>query len=182
MTLNRAFDKQIQNRNFLSPIGFEFSLAKYPKVSFFCNSAKIPQIALQTVVQSTYLKQIDIPSDQLDYSDFTLRFLVDEEMVNYVTIHNWLTSLGFPETAQQYADMLYEDGTRDELNFFSDGTLTILNSNYRAQAQIKFKDLFPVSLTSLDFTATDNDVNYFTAEVSFKYTVYNILNTQNKPL
>ena len=38
------FSKQLSNRNFLSPVGFEFSLAKYPKVSFFCNSAKIPQI------------------------------------------------------------------------------------------------------------------------------------------
>jgi hypothetical protein len=174
------FNKQLSNRNFLSPVGFEFSLAKYPKVSFFCNSAKIPQITLQTVVQSSYLKQLDIPSDQLDYSDLTLRFLVDEELVNYVSIHNWLTSLGFPETAQQYADMLYEDQERDPLNFFSDGTLTILNSNYRPQVQIKFKDLFPVSLTSLDFTATDTDINYFTAEVSFKYTVYNILTMQNK--
>lgn len=176
------FSKQIQNRNFLSPIGFDFSLSKYPKVSFFCNSAKIPQITLQTVVESTYLKQIDIPSDQLIYSDLTLKFLVDEDLVNYTTVHNWLTSLGFPETTEQYAEMLNEDGERDPLNFFSDGTLTILNSNYNPKTQIKFKDLFPVSLTSLDFTANEPDVNYFTAEVSFKYTVYNILNMQNKPL
>ena len=40
---------------------------------------------------------------------------------------------------------------------------------------VKFKDLFPTYLTSLEFEATDTDVNYFTAEVSFKYTVYNIL-------
>ena len=176
------FNKQISNRNFLSPVGFEFSLAKYPKVSFFCNTAKIPQITLQTVSESTYLKQIDIPSDQLEYSDLTLRFLVDEDLVNYKTIHNWLTSLGFPESTEQYADMLNEDGVRDPLNFYSDGTLIILNSNYNPKAQVKFKDLFPVSLTSLDFNATDTDINYFTAEVSFKYTVYNILNMQNKPL
>ena len=30
-----AFDKQIQNRNFLSPVGFKFTLAKEPKVAFF---------------------------------------------------------------------------------------------------------------------------------------------------
>jgi hypothetical protein len=176
------FNKQIQNRNFLSPVGFEFSLAKYPKVSFFCNSAKIPEISLLTEIQPTYLKKIDIPGDQLEYSDLRLRFLVDEDLVNYTTVHNWLTSLGFPETAQQYADQLNEGGIRDPLNFFSDGSLIILNSNYVAKAKIKFKDLFPISLTSLDFTATDTDINVFTAEVSFKYTVYNITNMQNKPL
>jgi len=51
----------------------------------------------------------------------------------------------------------------------------ILNSNYRTSAIVKFKDLFPYSLTSLDFDASATDIQYFTAEASFKYTVYNIL-------
>ena len=58
---------------------------------------------------------------------------------------------------------------------FSDGSLHILNSNYRTTAIVKFDDLFPIGLTSLEFEATDTDVNYFTAEVVFKYTVYNIV-------
>jgi len=56
-----AFDNQIQNRNFLSPVGFKFTLAKEPKVSFFCNSASIPEITLGNTVQPSYLKDIDIP-------------------------------------------------------------------------------------------------------------------------
>jgi hypothetical protein len=180
--MTSSFPKQLSNRNFLSPVGFEFSLAKYPKVSFFCNSAKIPEITLQTEIQPTYLKKLDVPGDQLEYSDLRLRFLVDEDLVNYTSVHNWLTSMGFPETTEQYANQLNEDGVRNPLNFFSDGSLIILNSNYIGKAIIKFKDLFPVSLTSLDFTATDTDINFFTAEVTFKYTVYNILNMQNKPL
>jgi len=177
--MTSSFPKQISNRNFLSPTGFEFSLAKYPKVSFFCNSAKIPQIILQTETQSTYLKKIYIPGDQLEYSDFKLRFLVDEDLVNYTTVHNWLTALGFPETTDQYANQLNENGIRNPLNFFSDGSLIILNSNYIGKAIVNFKDLFPVSLTSLDFTTTDTDINFLTAEVIFKYTVYNVINIQN---
>ena len=42
-------------------------------------------------------------------------------------------------------------------------------------AIVKFSDIFPVSLTSLDFDATEDDINYFTAEASFKYTVFNIV-------
>ena len=37
------YTNQIQNRNFLSPIGFNFNLSKVPKVNFFCNSARIPE-------------------------------------------------------------------------------------------------------------------------------------------
>ena len=177
-----AFDKQIQNRNFLSPVGFKFSLAKEPKVSFFCNSARIPEISLGTAIQPSYLKDVDIPGDKLTYGDFSLRFFVDENLENYVAVHNWLKGLGFPESAQEYKDIITKNGLEDPKKVFSDGSLRILNSNYIDVATIHFKDLFPIYLTSLDFDSSDSDINYFTAEVTFKYTVYNILGTDGKPL
>ena len=132
-------------------------------------------------MQSTYLKDLDIPGDRLTYGDFSLRFLVDENLENYMAIHNWLTGLGFPETAQQYRDLTTNnDGVEDFNEQFSDGSLHILNSNFRDSAIVKFRDLYPVSLTSLEFEATDSDINYFTAEASFKYTVYNVLAADNR--
>ena len=172
----RAFASQIENRNFLSPIGFKFTLSKTPKVTFFSNSAVIPDITLGTAIQSTYLKDIDIPGDKLQYSDFAFRFLVDENMENYMAIHNWLTGLGYPETTEQFKKVTTDkDGLRDQEEQFSDGSLHILNSNYNSIAIVKFSQLFPINLSSLQFEATDTDVNYFTAEVTFKYTVYNIV-------
>jgi len=172
----RGFPKQIANRNFLAPVGFKFTLAKEPKVDFFSNSCRIPEISLGTALQPTYLKDIDVPGDKLTYGDFSFRFLVDENLENYMKIHNWLTGLGYPETTQQYKDLTTnEDGIRDSLEAFSDGNLHILNSNYRDIAIVKFNDLFPVFLTPLEFEATDTDINYFTAEVTFKYTIYNVV-------
>jgi len=174
---------QIDNRNFLSPVGFKFTLAKEPKIAFLCNSARIPEINLEVVQQPSYLKDIDTPGDKLTYGDLSIRFLVDENMENYMAVHNWLTGLGFPETTSQFTELTTADsGLRDQKSAFSDGSLYILNSNYKNSAVVKFKDLFPVSLTSLEFDATPNDVQYFTAEASFKYTVYNILGTDNQPL
>ena len=180
-------ENQLSNRNFLSPIGFKFSIAKTPKVEFYCNSSRIPEITLGTAIQPSYLKDIDIPGDKLQYGDLSLRFLVDEEMENYMAIHTWLTGLGFPETTQQFKDLTTEGnqnsnrfGQRDMDLAFSDASLYILNSNYRTTAIVKFKDLFPTSLTSLDFDATDTDINYFTAEVNFKYTLNNILGADGR--
>ena len=176
--MTNAFANQIQNRNFLSPLGFRFSLAKIPKVNFFCNSARIPEINLGIAVQPSYLKDIDVPGEKLTYGDLTIRFLVDENMENYMAVHNWLTGLGFPETPQDFKDLTTNtDNQRDLDEQFSDGNLYILNSNFRSIAAVKFVDLFPVSLTSLDFDATEPDVQYFTAEATFKYTVYNIVGT-----
>jgi len=175
-TTRGAFANQIQNRNFLSPIGFKFTLAKEPKVSFFSNSASIPEIVLGTAIQPSYLKDVDVPGDKLQYGDFSLRFLVDEELENYMKIHNWMKGLGYPETTKNYKDLTTNtEGLRDSKEAFSDGSLHILNSNYRDVAIVKFNDMFPIGLTSLEFEATDTDVNYFTAEVVFKYTVYNIV-------
>jgi hypothetical protein len=64
--------KQISNRNYLSPVGFKFSITKTPKVDFFSNSAEIPGINLGVAIQPTYLKDIPIPGDKLTYDDFSL--------------------------------------------------------------------------------------------------------------
>ena len=173
--MTSAFRNQIQNRNFLSGVAFKFNLAKFPKVDFFSNSARIPELTLELTTQPSYLKNIDVPGERLTYGDLTLRFLVDENMENYISVYNWLTGLGFPETTKEFADLIKDkDGQRDPKEAFCDGTLRILNSNYREVAKVKFNDLFPTSLTSLDFDATNTDVQYFTAEATFKYTVYKI--------
>ena len=172
---NSAFGKQIQNRNFLSGVAFKFNLAKFPKVDFFSNSARIPELNLELTRQPSYLKNIDVPGERLTYGDFTLRFLVDENMENYLSVYEWLTGLGFPETTKEFADIIKDsDGQRDPKEAFCDGTLRILNSNYREVAKVSFNDLFPISLTSLDFDATNTDIQYFTAEATFKYTLYKI--------
>jgi len=181
MTVSQ-FRNQIQNRNFLSPAGFKFSLAKHPKVDFFCTSARLPEISLDLAKQPSYLKDLDIPGEKLTYGDLSLRFLVDEDMTNYMSIHNWLTGLGFPETTQDFINLTTDsDGIKNQLEEqFSDGSLSILNSNYRINSIVKFKDLFPVSLTSLEFDTSVTDIQYFTAEATFKYTVYNILDSDNR--
>ena len=171
-----AFANQITNRNFLSPAAFLFNITKVPKVSFFCSSASIPSISLETNTQPSYLKDIDVPGEKLDYENLTLRFLVDEDLKNYMAIHNWMTGLGFPESTKDFKDEITKPDTSIDMNQqYSDGSLIIQNSNFRTNAIVKFKDLFPTDLTSLEFDTAVTDIQYFTAEATFKYLVYNIV-------
>jgi len=178
------YDSQLQNRNYLSPIGFKLTLETKEKVDFFSNTANIPGITLGTALQGTTFRILDVPGDEIVFEDFTINFLVDEDLKNYMIIHNWITGLGIPENFTQFRNLVRdpETGARDDLLQFCDGSLHILNSNYRDIGIVKFSDLFPISLSTLQFNATDNDVNYFTAEVSFKYTVYNITDERGNPL
>ena len=177
------FDKQIANRNYMSPLGFKLILTKTPKVDFLCQSANIPQISMGTAIQPSYLKDIPVPGDKVLYDDLSVRFLVDEKMENYLAIYKWITGLGYPENIGQF-EQLKKDDLRTDASVsddadpryfeFSDATLQILNSNYKSSVLINFKDVFPISLSTLEFDVTQRDYSYFTAEVTFKYTIFDI--------
>jgi hypothetical protein len=178
---------QIENRNFLSPTGFKFTLTRTPKVSFFCNQANIPDLNLGIAKQPTYLKDIDIPGDKIVFGDLNLRFLVDENLENYMEIQNWIRGLGYPEEVKQFRDLSNEGLVQgkyvnDRQNIYSDGTLQVLTSSQLPNFQITFKELFPYSLSTMTFDATSTDVQYFTSDVSFKYTIYNIVDLSGNPL
>ena len=182
------FANQIQNRNFLAPVGFKFTLSKYPKVAFFSNSARIPELSLGTAIQPSYLKDIDVPGDKIEFGDLNLRFLVDEDLVNYMEIQNWIRGLGFPDSMKEFNDLEKENilgvnkfGQEGD-NIYSDGTLQILSSNLVPKFQVVFNDLFPYSLSTISFDATDTDIEYFTAEVSFKYTIYTLADMRGNPI
>lgn len=174
------------NKNFLSVTGFKFIIQRVKKVTFYCNAANLPGINLGTAVQSTYLKNIDVPGDKLTYQDLNIKFLVDENMENYIQLYDWMTGLGYPETVQQYQDLKKDaryfpsNNAKDPFNERSDGTLQILTSNYNPSVNVVFKDLFPTSLSTLPFDATVADQQYLTAEATFKYTIYDIYNVDGK--
>ena len=172
------YRNQIQNRNFLSPTGFEFTINKNPKINFFCQTANIPEISLGTAIQPSYLKNLDVPGEILQYADFTMSFLVDENFENYMAVHNWLTGLGFPKTPQQFEDLTTDnEGITDKYQEqFSDGSLIVLSSNLRPNFKITFRDLFPVSLSGLDFDSKLQSEEFFTAQAVFKYSIYEVTN------
>tara|TARA_B100000131_G_scaffold6608_1_gene6872 strand:- start:44 stop:613 length:570 start_codon:yes stop_codon:yes gene_type:complete len=185
---SNPFDKQIQNRNYLSPIGFKFSLVKAPKVSFFSNTAQIPGLSINAAEQPSYLRNVPQVGDKMDFQDFTLRFLVDEDLENYMQIQNWMRGIAFPESLNEIYTL--KAGKTENLmldpkepdNLVSDGTLVVLDSSNNAQFMVKFNDLWPTELTTLQFDATPGDLDYFSAEVTFKYTIYEITDNQGTRL
>ena len=177
----------LENRNFLSPVGFKFSLKRAPGVAFFCNQANIPSMDLGIAEQPTYLRNIPTPGDKIEFGDLTLRFLVDEDLVNYMELQRWIRGLGYPESMEEFRELEGEavlPGNFGQAgdNIYSDGTLQILSSNLVPSFQVVFNDLFPYTLSTVTFDATDTDIEYFTADVSFKYTIYNLTDMENKAL
>ena len=177
----------IGNRNFLSPVGFKFSLKRSPGVAYFCNEANIPDMSLAIAEQPTYLRDIPLPGDKIEFGDLSLRFMVDEDLTNYMEIQNWIRGLGYPQSIKEYQDLekkayIKQTFGQRRQDIYSDGTLQILSSNLVPKFQVVFNDMFPYSLSTVSFDATDTDIEYFTADVAFKYTIYNLTDLENNLL
>lgn len=170
--------------NYLRPNGFRFTIKELPGVAFTCQSANLPALSLGFASQPTPFLDIPIVGDKNQFGDFTIRFLISEDMSNYLELYEWLVALGFPNDYNQYKNF-----TGDRLNKFpfvrdakgapisaaySDGTLTVLDSNNIPKLNIKFKDMFPVSVEALDFDITSSSVEYFVGIASFKYKMFDI--------
>lgn len=139
--------------------------------------ANIPGISLGLVEQSTPFRPAYIDG-ALEYSRFNLQFIVDEDLENYLIIHNWMRALGVPDNFSERAVFEelsdnYVKGSGAPL-IFADGTLTILNSNFQPTYNVVFKDLKPVELSTLDFDGTLTDQEYFQSVVTFDYLSYEI--------
>ena len=159
------YKEQPTNRNFLSPVGFKLDLELFAGVDFFCQSASIPDIAMPFAEVNTPFRNIPIAgSGGVDFGDFNVRFIIDEDLVNYTAVHNWIRKFGL------------SDGRADEKDQYSRALLHVLSSHNNTNHIVEFTNLFPVSLTGVPFDASITDIEYLTADVTFKYEKYNICN------
>jgi len=193
MTITNAYSRQPTKFDYASPTQFKFQLLKLPKVEYFCTSVNIPGVTLSNVDIATPLKSIPVPGTILNYGDLEMSFLVDENLENYREIHGWLTGLGFPRDHKQAKTLV--DAAKDRFPVvgksdavtdagkvtgspmplgpvFSDATLNVLTSKNTANIEVRFSDMFPVSLSALNFNQQANDVDYLSASVTMKYKIY----------
>jgi hypothetical protein len=175
------YDDQLSNKNYLSPIGFLFILDKAKKVSFLCQKAEIPTVELGQVEIPTRGRVVIPTEGNMRYSDFNVEFIVDEDLENYMQLHNWMRALGTPQDDEERFDWMNETSTIELGDKrFSDATLQVLNNNNIANFDVVFKDLFPTSLSTLSFDVTGTDNDYFTATATFRYTIYEIRDVNRK--
>lgn len=157
------------NPNFLSPIGFQFQINRAPHITFFCQTATLPGVQLidSQGVETPFVRMNE-PGTKLEFQDVSFSFKVDEDMVNYLEIFNWLISMGFPESFDQ-ATAFQEANQSQGTGRFSDGTLTILTSAHTPNLEVTFRDMYPLGLSNIDFDTKVSDVDHAEAVASFSY-------------
>lgn len=168
-----AIDNTPLNKNFLSPLNFVFTIKKAPHVNFFIQKVNIPSITLPSADSSNPFVKIPYPGEHLNYGPLQIMFKVDEDLKNYIEIHNWIRDLGKPENYEQYANISSKPDYTGE-GIYSDISVIALSSAKNPNFEFTFVDAHPVELSSLNFDVTKDNVNYMSAEVVFKYTYFKI--------
>ena len=149
------------NKNFLSPVGFQFKVdaAQFPNIEYFCTSVTLPGISLSESTVPFRGVNVAMTGDRLNFDELAIRFNVTEDMDNYVEMFNWMHNI-------------IKDPKGESYKF--DATLSILTSHNNVSKEITFKDCFPTTLSALEFSTQQTDIEYLQADASFKYTYYDI--------
>ena len=180
--------------DYSSPTQFRFMIHQLPKVEFFTTAANIPAITLGELVIPTPYKSIPILGDNLTFDNLSISFIVDEELQNYRTIHDWMIGIGFPKSKQQFIDFRNSGSNTPQAGtggigsdigtvgrstadkaFYTDATLTILSNKNNPILEVRFADVLPVALSGLDYSQNVTDVEYLTATIDFRYKLYEIV-------
>ena len=194
MTTTNVETRAPDKMDYASPIQFRFKITKLPQVEFFIQTANIPGITLGSTSFETPLKDIAGVGDKVTYQTLDVSFIVDENLNNYKELHDWIIGLGFPKDYTQFQTMQatgadrFSGSTRstaatgtntpqplNEGGIYSDATLTVLNSKNIAKTEIRFQNVFPISLGSLSYDVKASDVDYLQVQASFNYMYYEIV-------
>ena len=189
-TAQSPIARQPDQLDYASPTQFRFGVHQLPKVEFFTVSANLPGIAGGVVTQATPFKDIPTMGDKLTYENLSISFIVDEYLENYISLHNWMIGIGFPQKRDQFRT--YRDVTSNtpagggtpkvdrigkataDRAMYSDAFLQILSNKNNPIVEVNFENVFPISLGALDFTQTATDVEYMVATAEFAYQIYEI--------
>ena len=158
--------------NFLSPLGYKFTISKLPNLEYFVQSFNVPQIGLnETRDIQTPFNKIIVPGDHLTWNQFSVTFKIDEDMYSYFELYDWMVGIGKPDNFGQYAALANAGKTTGQ-GVQVDADLVILNGTMNPNIKLTFYDIIPVTLSGFKFDSTLTNVDYITASASFKYREY----------
>lgn len=169
MTTQSFITRNPENTNFLQTTKYTFVIPNLPFAKYFCQNINLPGITSNEIEVATPFASTYRHPTKMSFEPFTISFLVDEDLRTWEETYNWIVSLTRPESYNQYIK------SRDKTaSPYQDGFLTINTNANLPNIRIKFQNVFPVSLSGIQFgTMTSADTTP-TADVTFRYDIFKI--------
>ena len=177
--------------DYADPTKFKFQITKLPRVEFNSITANIPGVTLTEITQSTRLMPIRIPGNDMTFEDLNVTFIVDEDLTNYRSVHDWMTGLAQVDSDDKYRALITDGSDRMPLSqqanlqdagrvtsatndgaIFSDAKLITLSNRNIPMVEITFRDTYPKALSALEYNQSATDIEYLQATVTLGYKLH----------
>jgi hypothetical protein len=176
-------ENQPQNINPLLNNDFVLKIHRTPHVNYFIQSVSIPGITLPAMQMPTPHAVIPIEANRPIYDNLALTFTVDEFMINYMEIVNWIRALGKPQGFNDYTNRFGKSRKPETAPFvenkykdkYSDLSVFVVTSIKNPKVEFVFRDAWPVAISQIPFDTTQIDSSQLTATAFFAYTYFDII-------
>lgn len=167
---------QPQNQNLAQVTKFQLNFSRVPHLNFFCTKVNIPGVSIKPLPQPTAFIDLHVPGNKLEYDTFDIQFLVDEDYRSWFDVHDWIRGMAFPTDFEEYQNLKNQSRYQPEIKpvQYSEASLSIFTNKNNPNLMIHFREVFPVSLSSIGFDVELNADTIITATASFKFAYFDL--------
>ena len=168
--------RQPDTNNYLATNYFKLEISRLPLVTYYCQQANLPAVSLTPSEQNSRMgTPIKWVGGRYNFEEFTVNFMIDENMKNWIEVFEWIESIGLMIDGKNTINSSIVNKPVGQIpDYFSDGRLVITNSSYKPKLNVIFHDIFPISLSGIDFNSTNTDNEPSIASATFAYTYYTV--------
>lgn len=149
------------NKNFLSPLGFTLKInsTRYANLEYFCTQIAIPTLNMTAAEVPYQGVNFTTTGERITFGELTITANVTEDFDNYIETFDWMQKLANAKG-------------KDAEDAKEDASLMIYTSHNNISKEIKFKGIFPTSISELTFDTKVEELEYVQMTIGFSYTTF----------
>lgn len=158
-----------QNTSLLQSTKFTFVFPMLPFARYFCQTVSIPGVSTTAIDVPTPFASTFRHGSQLQYEDFQINAIIDEDLRVWQETYNWIKALTRPTTYREYIKTF-----DPAAEIYQDAILTINTNANIPNVRIKFKSCHPTALGAVRFNTSENADTIITADITFRYDTFEV--------
>ena len=173
---SNAVTRQPKNTSLLQTTKYIFTMPRISNAQYFCQEAILPGVSLPEMSRPTSVVDLYVPGNKMVYNRFDMTFLIDSELKAWTDIHDWMRQLTTPVDNAEYKNLWNRETIIDpkQMAQYADGNLTVMSGLNNPKFRIKYLNMFPTSLSDIQFKSTGSAEDVLTATASFRYDYFEI--------
>jgi hypothetical protein len=166
-----ALNRNPENTNLLQPTKFLLTFSRIATTQYFCQSVNVPSVSLGQVQRDTPFLDLYSPGTKLTYDPLDISFIIDEELQSWKNLYDWFISIADPDG---FGGRMQNRELQQQKQF-SDATLTILSALNNPILRIEFTNVFPLTMSNINFDTRLSADTIVTCDATFRYQSYKYL-------